>query len=453
MPIGSAKIGVLGAGLVPGGTTTFNASGTFTVPPGVKKVNITGKGGTGNPGNAGNAGNPGNPGTGGAGGAGGSGYGPRPAVARQGTGGWALKDFFCTNYISYPAPSAFWNCAVSNGKASTCLFGPQAPKMTAGGANGCGISPSGNAPPVQTSAQSGATGNAGSAGNAGNPGNTGGTSSGLCKNFTGGAGGNAGVAGAAGNGGSGGTGGGRGNCWQQGTSPASGGNGGGAGGSGGSFPSGNNQKVILGAGGGGGAGTNTDGSSGQTSTSSPKPAPGPALTGSARGGDGCVSSPASPVNQTAFFYATPGPAPASMVGGAGGQRFGATDSNCFGFMAGSSGSNVGLKAFESPRCGFRQSINTWNPAPLFPTILRAGAGGGAVGSYDFGCNSSSYQVGSGGGGGGRGNAGNAGGTSPTPSGSAATPSTFNCVSVTPGAPYPITVASPGGQIVISWNPQ
>jgi hypothetical protein len=29
MPIGSSKLGVLGAGLVPGGSVTFNASGTF----------------------------------------------------------------------------------------------------------------------------------------------------------------------------------------------------------------------------------------------------------------------------------------------------------------------------------------------------------------------------------------------------------------------------------------
>jgi hypothetical protein len=25
--------------------------------------------------------------------------------------------------------------------------------------------------------------------------------------------------------------------------------------------------------------------------------------------------------------------------------------------------------------------------------------------------------------------------------------------VTPGSPYPIVVGSPGGQVVISWNPQ
>jgi hypothetical protein len=50
MPIGSSKLGVLGAGLVPGGTETFNASGTFSIPPGVKKVSVTGVGGAGNPG-------------------------------------------------------------------------------------------------------------------------------------------------------------------------------------------------------------------------------------------------------------------------------------------------------------------------------------------------------------------------------------------------------------------
>jgi hypothetical protein len=38
-------------------------------------------------------------------------------------------------------------------------------------------------------------------------------------------------------------------------------------------------------------------------------------------------------------------------------------------------------------------------------------------------------------------------------GSAATPSTVNCVPVTPGTNAPIVVGSPGGQIVISWNPQ
>jgi hypothetical protein len=72
MPIGSSKIGVLGAGLVPGGSVTFNASGTWPIPPGVKKVSITGVGGTGNPGVAGNSGNAGNLGMVAGGGAGGN---------------------------------------------------------------------------------------------------------------------------------------------------------------------------------------------------------------------------------------------------------------------------------------------------------------------------------------------------------------------------------------------
>lgn len=69
MAIGSGKAGLLGAGTVPGGTQTFNASGTFTAPPGVSKVNLVGKGG---PGNAGNSGSAGNPGAGASGGSGGT---------------------------------------------------------------------------------------------------------------------------------------------------------------------------------------------------------------------------------------------------------------------------------------------------------------------------------------------------------------------------------------------
>jgi hypothetical protein len=89
MPIGSSKLGVLGAGLVPGGTETFNAPGTFSIPPGVKKVSITGVGGTGNPGTqerreilggggGGGRGNAGN--AGGCGGAGGCGVAGTPAT-------------------------------------------------------------------------------------------------------------------------------------------------------------------------------------------------------------------------------------------------------------------------------------------------------------------------------------------------------------------------------------
>jgi hypothetical protein len=74
MPIGSSKLGVLGAGLVPGGTETFNAPGTFSIPPGVKKVSITGVGGGGG-GGRGNAGN-----AGGCGGGGGCGVAGTPAT-------------------------------------------------------------------------------------------------------------------------------------------------------------------------------------------------------------------------------------------------------------------------------------------------------------------------------------------------------------------------------------
>ena len=42
MAIGSSKSGVLGAGLVPAGSQTFNTSGTFTAPAGVRKVSIVG---------------------------------------------------------------------------------------------------------------------------------------------------------------------------------------------------------------------------------------------------------------------------------------------------------------------------------------------------------------------------------------------------------------------------
>jgi hypothetical protein len=68
MAIGTSKVGALG-GLVPGGTETFNTSGTFCVPPGVKKISVTGIGGSGTPGNTGSSGNAGNPGTGAGGGA------------------------------------------------------------------------------------------------------------------------------------------------------------------------------------------------------------------------------------------------------------------------------------------------------------------------------------------------------------------------------------------------
>jgi len=68
MPIGTSKIGVLGGKIpVPAGSQTFNASGTFTAPIGLKTVSITGRGAAGNTGSTGNSGNSGNGGNGGSG--------------------------------------------------------------------------------------------------------------------------------------------------------------------------------------------------------------------------------------------------------------------------------------------------------------------------------------------------------------------------------------------------
>jgi hypothetical protein len=107
-----------------------------------------------------------------------------------------------------------------------------------------------------------------------------------------------------------------------------------------------------------------------------------------------------------------------------------------------------------PTCNLqpgRVNLPQFSPLPLAPNIIRAGGGGGS----SFGTTNDNiiYFGGGGGGGGGRGNAGNAGGGSPTPTGVAGTPQTFNCVPVSPGTTTPITVGTPGGQIVISWNPQ
>ena len=85
MPIGVGKSGVLGAGLVPGGSEGFNTSGTFSVPSGVSEVSLTGLGGDGNPGNSGN---PGSFGTGGSGGPGGTArFQNNPSYDHPGSGG------------------------------------------------------------------------------------------------------------------------------------------------------------------------------------------------------------------------------------------------------------------------------------------------------------------------------------------------------------------------------
>ena len=85
MPTGTTKVTIMGgAVLTPGGTQTFNTSGTWTAPVGITTVNLTGKGGAGNAGNAGNGGGGGSGGGGGGGGPGGPGV---HSSALGGTGG------------------------------------------------------------------------------------------------------------------------------------------------------------------------------------------------------------------------------------------------------------------------------------------------------------------------------------------------------------------------------
>jgi hypothetical protein len=144
-----------------------------------------------------------------------------------------------------------------------------------------------------------------------------------------------------------------------------------------------------------------------------------------------------------------------MTGGLGGNNISARGgANSIVAVPLASNYNITLSPPLRPE---RDDVTDFNPAPLRPSLFRSGGGGGAV-PRDSAPAAGAPQVlnvtmGGGGGGGGRGSAGNAGGNSPTVSGSAATPLTFNCVPVTPGGTAPITVASPGGQIVISWNPQ
>ena len=455
MPIGAAKLGVLGAGLVPGGTETFNAPGTFSIPPGVKKVSVTGKGGTGNPGNAGNAGNAGTLGFGGTGGGGGGGKTPinenpcGPArVLAAGSGG---RVFTGTGGV-------LTNSSIQGG---------------AGGYSGTAIPPY-TVPSAGASGVTGTAGQAGQAGQAGNPGNAGQSSSGLGNTLPGGAGGNAGAAGNAGAGGSGGPAGGGGQgvnapTFSNPTSGGSGGTGAGNGGAGGSVPA----AFGVGAGGGGGAGATNDGFSGENPCNRTILNPGacPSLLNNVgRGGTGgqtsgfsesfcCIATGASfaPVSNNMNNTTSPfsnlnpqnfGPL-LSVTGGSGGRQFPSPNAARPGDDAiGSFQGNIGLRNPPSPRTPntsmFQANVN--NP------IIRSGRGGGA--GARTGCSPPTRRSGAGGGGGGRGAVGNPGGPGGAGgTGGTANPTTFNCVPVTPGGTAPITVASPGGQVVISWNPQ
>lgn len=445
MAIGTSKVGALG-GLVPGGTATFNASGTFCVPPGVKKVSIEGVGGAGNPGNPGNPGNAGNPGNGGSGGAGGGGnnipqYGNDGGVAviAPGVLNTARNSFNPTqNNVQTPF--------MTRRAFSVNFF------QATGGNVGDGNTQAGAA---------GTSGSGGSAGSAGNPGNTGQSSSGLGNTFPGGAGGNAGAAGNAGNGGTGGTGGGAGGNLTQGGGGGGGGNGGGNGGPG-SNPQTINPGTYLGGGGGGGAGLNTNGCPFKAGTANLSPPPGVNKAANSYGGAGGTGDFAWPV----VFNVSPSnntrPGIGWWGGGSPGGVLGVSVGNAGDpyYVPGGTpnGATQGVPtSFGGIAQNPRVSNNVYSEGATFGSQIapggvpgnawwRAGAGGGA------GVSGPAFGAG-GGGGGGRGNVGNAGGAGGAGgTGAAGTPTTFNCVPVTPGCSYPITVAC-GGSVTISWNPQ
>ena len=444
MPIGTSKVGALG-GLVPGGTETFNASGTFCVPPGVKKVSVTGVGGTGNPGNPGNTGNPGAFGTGAGAGAGGGG---RSCPGSPGD----IKGV-------YGAPGGFAISAISGPQLPPTSPSNGGPFAIAGGNSGgpaCTAVPKGTTVngPAGTGGQAGSGGSAGSAGNAGNSGCP---SSAFCITFPAGAGGNAGSAGTGGTAGAGGAAGSGGNGAPGAQTAGNGGSGGSGGGSGasGSTTASYPQPLLVvfnppfagifcasGGSGGGGAGTTNSGQNGIPGTTVRPGAinafqnnPDQVLGGNydafslnPRGGG---VSPSCPMYKQ-------GPA----------NRFG-----------GNTSARVPLPAFC--RSMFRGTLSFCQPYQ--PTILstnemwRSGGGGGAGGFATLypanpGVNFKASS-GGGGGGGGRGGAGSAGGAGGAGgSGVAGTPSTSNCVPVSPGSSVPIVVGT-GGSVVISWNPQ
>lgn len=441
MPIGTSKIGVLGAGTVPGGCQTFNAPGTFSVPPGVTRVNITGKGSTGNPGNPGNAGNSGNFAIGGAGGGGGGvdRTNPGPGPTRGGQGG-----------------STFNGPVVNTAN----------PRTRGGGGPGCAST---SPPYTGSTGATGNSGNAGTAGTAGSAGNPGNSSSTLCKTFPGGAGGNAGAAGNAGTGGSGGTGGGgapgQNGPSSSGTPGGSGGNAGGSGGSARNNPNPQDSFRFQGGGGGGGAGVTNSGACGQpgcTSPDSPLPVQFAQVVAGGNTSNFNISGSLNCKGVPTPFYRSSGSWNTNITGGSGGAACngnGVPGGNVFctartPCICPGPAQPLGRYRMNGPPPANQNQISCLQNGITANNIgLRSGAGGGGGGGI-FGNPCLPYRGAGGGGGGGRGNDGNAGGSGGTGgTAAAATPTTFNCVSVTPGGSVPVTVASPGGQIVISWNPQ
>lgn len=254
-----------------------------------------------------------------------------------------------------------------------------------------------------------AAGPSGNAGSGGGSGSAGSASTGLCKTFPGG---NAGNPGTAGNGGSG-------------------GNKGGTGGSvtfacGGPY-GGFHKCGYAGAGGNGGGSGGVGTTPGYPTYTS---GPGGVLqwSGAGGGGAGACNSGNAGIGACYHFVGPNSGYTYTRCGGNGGT--GPTGS----------GGHGGNGFYQS----FPPTTITVNPGG-HSNCIRGGGGGG------FGATiSSGNAYAAGGGGGGRGNVGNAGAAGGA--GNAGTPTAYPCVSVTPGASYPIVVGS-GGQVNISWNTQ
>lgn len=380
MAIGTSKLILGGKAIVPAGSQTFNTSGTFTVPLGVTKVNITGVGGTGS---AGNAGSSGNPGTGAPGGSGGVQY------------GW----LYCSGGYYNPGCEANGN---PGNLVNPYYWYYNSPWNGAGGGAGAGYY-------ADWGGNASKTGNAGSPGNAGSVGNA---SSGLSKTFNGG---NAGNGGAGSPGGQAGTVGQSANPLMQGSPPPS-------------VPYNNSSYV---------SGNNTGGGSGGQSIPHPFPGFG-AYSHSASGGGG-----AGDVNDGQNYNVTevnsncqPVTTIQSLGGNPGGGRGGIGGGNRYAIPVAYWRQQTNPQGFGN---GGVPSIDA--EGGYFGSNLRAGGGGGgAKGSLASGS------------GGGRGQAA-PGGSAGNP-GNAGTPATYNCIPVTPGGSYPVTVGGPsGGQVKISWCKQ
>ncbi len=146
MPIGTGKGNLFGGGVsIEAGSQTFNSPGTFTVPPGLTTVSITGRGGSGNDGTPGGA-------------------GPSGAGGAGGTGG--LATFPTYNPVQYFAPPNYYSSpGKSGGAGGNAHFAP-----SGGAAGNAGTATSvfghnvGNTGTGGTGGTGGFKGNAGGAG-------------------------------------------------------------------------------------------------------------------------------------------------------------------------------------------------------------------------------------------------------------------------------------------------